>query len=88
MRIRTLVVAMAFVLVAAPAHAGWFNWFGGGFTPPKAAHAIQGGFHKSDSTGRQMLHRSKEFNRARWGSTAHQVLKHPTRPLAVYLRHQ
>ncbi len=86
MRIRTLWGALALVLFAAPAHAGWFNWAHRGWTPPQPIHLIQGGFHRSESAGKQVVRSPKEFKDQRWGRTAGPIARHPARPLKTYLR--
>lgn len=85
MRIRTLLGALALVLFAAPAHAGWFNWAHKGWTPPEAVHLIQGGFHRSDSAGKQVVRDAKEYKDQRWGRTAGPIARHPVRRTTPHL---
>jgi hypothetical protein len=88
MKIRTLLGAFALVLFAAPAHAGWFNWLHTSWTPPEPVHLIQGGFHRSESAGKQVVRSPKEYKDQQWGRTAGPILRHPARSLTPHLRNR
>ncbi len=86
MRARSLVGALLLLIVAAPAQAGWNSWFKSGWMAPEPVHLIRGGFHKSDSAGKQVLRSPKEFKDPQRGSVAKQIFKHPNRPLPSRLK--
>jgi len=83
MRTRSLVTALLLLAAASPTQAGWFQ---SGWTAPEAVHLVFGGFHRSDSAGKQVVRSPKEFKNPEWGSVAKQIFKHPPRPLAGHMR--
>ena len=82
MRTRFLGTVVLLLAAAAPAQAGWFKQ---GWTPPEPIHPISGGFHKSDSAGRQVVRSPKEFKDPEWGRKTEGLFKHPARPLPSHL---
>ena len=83
MRTGFLVTALLLLGAASPTQASWLK---PGWTPPEAVHLVSGGFHKSDSSGKQVVRSPKEFKDPEWGSVAKQIFKHPVRPLAGHLK--
>ena len=85
MRTRSLVAVLLLLAAAAPAQAGWNSLFQPGWVAPQPVDLLRGGFHRSDSAGKQVARPQKEFKDPEWGRVAKQLFKHPDRPLPNHM---